>query len=123
MWEAIAVCQSLPGPLAIQVGIYISYLRDGELDQIRLHPARFDHEPRGPYAPHRNFIFAGLASVRPQSDIAAAEICSLPARRQAQELRSSRIVGEIARGWRSNFPSFWITLGGSIMAAVETRRF
>jgi chromate transporter len=29
MREAIAVCQSLPGPLAIQVGIYISYLRGG----------------------------------------------------------------------------------------------
>jgi chromate transporter len=29
MWEAIAICQSLPGPLAIQVGIYISYLRGG----------------------------------------------------------------------------------------------
>ena len=29
MREAIAVCQSLPGPLAIQVGIYISYLRTG----------------------------------------------------------------------------------------------
>jgi chromate transporter len=29
MQEAIAVCQSLPGPLAIQVGIYISYLRAG----------------------------------------------------------------------------------------------
>src|ERR1700748_3294639 len=27
--EAIAVCQSMPGPLAIQVGIYISYLRGG----------------------------------------------------------------------------------------------
>jgi chromate transporter len=27
MREAIAVCQSLPGPLAIQVGIYIAYLR------------------------------------------------------------------------------------------------
>jgi chromate transporter len=27
--EALAVCQSLPGPLAIQVGIYISYLRTG----------------------------------------------------------------------------------------------
>jgi chromate transporter len=27
--EAIAICQSLPGPLAIQVGIYISYLRAG----------------------------------------------------------------------------------------------
>src|SRR5712692_2069862 len=27
--EAIAVCQSLPGPLAIQVGVYISYLRCG----------------------------------------------------------------------------------------------
>lgn len=27
MREAIAVCQSMPGPLAIQVGIYISYLR------------------------------------------------------------------------------------------------
>ena len=27
--EAIAVCQSLPGPLAIQVEIYISYLRGG----------------------------------------------------------------------------------------------
>ncbi len=29
MRDAIAVCQSLPGPLAIQVGIYISYLRGG----------------------------------------------------------------------------------------------
>src|SRR5712691_10352681 len=27
MLEGIAVCQSMPGPLAIQVGIYISYLR------------------------------------------------------------------------------------------------
>src|SRR5215475_2429749 len=29
MREAIAICQSLPGPLAIQVGIYISFLRAG----------------------------------------------------------------------------------------------
>jgi chromate transporter len=29
MREAIAVCQSLPGPLAIQVGIYLSYIRSG----------------------------------------------------------------------------------------------
>src|SRR5262252_923467 len=29
MREAIAICQSLPGPLAIQVGIYVSYLRTG----------------------------------------------------------------------------------------------
>ena len=29
MRDAIAICQSLPGPLAIQVGIYISYLRAG----------------------------------------------------------------------------------------------
>jgi chromate transporter len=29
MREAIAVCQSLPGPLAIQVGIYVAYLRGG----------------------------------------------------------------------------------------------
>ncbi|HLW48633.1 MAG TPA: chromate efflux transporter [bacterium] len=27
--EGVAVCQSLPGPLAIQVGIYVSYLRGG----------------------------------------------------------------------------------------------
>ena len=27
--DGIAVCQSLPGPLAIQVGIYVSYLRGG----------------------------------------------------------------------------------------------
>src|SRR5262245_57428636 len=27
--EAIAICQSLPGPLAIQVGIYLSWLRAG----------------------------------------------------------------------------------------------
>src|SRR5438552_6458271 len=27
--EGIAVCQSLPGPLAIQVGIWISYIRGG----------------------------------------------------------------------------------------------
>ena len=31
MREAIAICQSLPGPLAIQVGIYVSYLRGGFL--------------------------------------------------------------------------------------------
>ncbi len=30
MREAIAVCQSLPGPLAIQVGVFISYLRGGQ---------------------------------------------------------------------------------------------
>jgi chromate transport protein ChrA len=29
MREAVAICQSLPGPLAIQVGIYISNLRAG----------------------------------------------------------------------------------------------
>jgi chromate transporter len=29
MREGIALCQSLPGPLAIQVGIYVSYLRGG----------------------------------------------------------------------------------------------
>jgi chromate transporter len=29
MREAIAVCQSLPGPLAIQVGVYVAYLRCG----------------------------------------------------------------------------------------------
>ena len=29
MRESIAVCQSLPGPLAIQVGIWISYIRGG----------------------------------------------------------------------------------------------
>jgi chromate transporter len=29
MREAVAVCQSLPGPLAIQVGIFVSYLRAG----------------------------------------------------------------------------------------------
>ena len=29
MREGIAICQSLPGPLAIQVGIFISYLRGG----------------------------------------------------------------------------------------------
>ncbi len=29
MLEGIAVCQSLPGPLAIQVGVFISYLRGG----------------------------------------------------------------------------------------------
>jgi len=30
MREAIAVCQSLPGPLAIQVGIFVAYLRAGQ---------------------------------------------------------------------------------------------
>ena len=30
MREAIAVCQSLPGPLAIQVGIFIAWLRGGQ---------------------------------------------------------------------------------------------
>jgi chromate transporter len=29
MREAIAICQSLPGPLAIQVGVYVSWLRGG----------------------------------------------------------------------------------------------
>src|SRR6185369_1388603 len=29
MREAIAICQSLPGPLAIQVGVYVSYLLGG----------------------------------------------------------------------------------------------
>src|SRR5260221_4199301 len=29
MREAIAICQSLPGPLAIQVGVYVSYIRGG----------------------------------------------------------------------------------------------
>jgi chromate transporter len=29
MREGIAICQSLPGPLAIQVGIFVSYLRGG----------------------------------------------------------------------------------------------
>jgi chromate transporter len=29
MRESIAICQSLPGPLAIQVGIYVAYLRGG----------------------------------------------------------------------------------------------
>jgi chromate transporter len=29
MRDGIAVCQSLPGPLAIQVGIFVSYVRGG----------------------------------------------------------------------------------------------
>src|SRR5579862_3533061 len=29
MREAVAICQSLPGPLALQVGVYISYMRAG----------------------------------------------------------------------------------------------
>src|SRR6201992_2190938 len=29
MREPIAICQSLPGPLAIQVGVYVAYLRGG----------------------------------------------------------------------------------------------
>src|SRR6202790_2421384 len=29
MRGSIAICQSLPGPLAIQVGVYVSYLRGG----------------------------------------------------------------------------------------------
>src|SRR5262249_61226667 len=29
MRESIAICQSLPGPLAIQVGIYVAWLRCG----------------------------------------------------------------------------------------------
>jgi chromate transporter len=31
MREAVAICQTMPGPLAIQVGIYIAYLRGGRL--------------------------------------------------------------------------------------------
>src|SRR5439155_389035 len=34
MREGIAVCQSLPGPLAIQVGIWISYIRGGFQDAL-----------------------------------------------------------------------------------------
>ncbi|HLY58331.1 MAG TPA: chromate efflux transporter [Stellaceae bacterium] len=30
MREAVAVCQTMPGPLAIQVGIYLAYLRGGQ---------------------------------------------------------------------------------------------
>src|SRR5882724_2201626 len=29
MRESIAICQSLPGPLAIQVGVYVAWLRCG----------------------------------------------------------------------------------------------
>src|SRR5216110_2323038 len=42
MREGIAVCQSLPGPLAIQVGIWISYIRGllGRLGgRMGVHPA------------------------------------------------------------------------------------
>ena len=31
MREAVALCQTMPGPLAIQVGIYIAWLRGGQL--------------------------------------------------------------------------------------------
>ena len=34
MRESIAICQSLPGPLAIQVGIYIAWLRCGFLSAV-----------------------------------------------------------------------------------------
>ena len=37
MREGIAVCQSLPGPLAIQVGIWISYIRGGFWEIGRAH--------------------------------------------------------------------------------------
>ena len=47
MREAIAICQSLPGPLAIQVGIYVSYLRGGFLGRLGrglgFHPAKLRH--------------------------------------------------------------------------------
>jgi len=47
MREAIAICQSLPGPLAIQVGVYVAYLRGGLLGRLGrwlgLHPAEFSH--------------------------------------------------------------------------------
>jgi chromate transport protein ChrA len=42
MREAIAVCQSLPGPLAIQVGIFVSYFASWVLGRVGrrlgLHP-------------------------------------------------------------------------------------
>src|SRR5260370_12321984 len=44
MREAIAICQSLPGPLAIQVGIYVSYLRGGFLGALaRRRPVILPH--------------------------------------------------------------------------------
>jgi chromate transporter len=47
MREAIAICQSLPGPLAIQVGIYISYLRCGFWGgRLGLHPPEFRNRRR-----------------------------------------------------------------------------
>lgn len=30
MREAVAICQTMPGPLAIQVGVYLAYLRGGQ---------------------------------------------------------------------------------------------
>src|SRR5437660_5568654 len=50
MREGIAVCQSLPGPLAIQVGIWISYIRGGFWGgmgrRLGIHPAEFHHRHR-----------------------------------------------------------------------------
>ena len=50
MREAIAICQTLPGPLAIQVGIYISYLRAGFWGAwaggLGLHPPELRHRRR-----------------------------------------------------------------------------
>src|SRR5712691_8007845 len=47
MRDGIAVCQSLPGPLAIQVGIFISYLRGGFWGgvgrRVGLHPAQLHY--------------------------------------------------------------------------------
>src|SRR5438552_38430 len=48
MREGIAVCQSLPGPLAIQVGIWISYIRGGFWGAwaVGVHPPELRHRGR-----------------------------------------------------------------------------
>ena len=50
MRESIAICQSLPGPLAIQVGIYVAWVALRVLGRLArrvvLHPAQLRHRGR-----------------------------------------------------------------------------
>ncbi len=62
MRDGIAVCQSLPGPLAIQVGIWISYIRGGFWG-----PARCGEPPSERRAAHvARLPAARLTALRPR---------------------------------------------------------
>ena len=58
MREGIAVCQSLPGPLAIQVGIWISYIRGGFWGARAGGPLSFRTSSSSPCSAHSTFTLA-----------------------------------------------------------------